>query len=192
MSYDHLRKRSDSNHDDCEDEIELNDLARGEQEGEGEGGEESGTDVEVYSRQPAEDQKQLIIVDEIDNDGVVREYEVALKYVGFGLFHVILLLINGIALSSDAVEVLSISFILPILKQDEEWHIADWQNALLSSVIFVGMLFGSYLWGSLADISGRRFTLLISFTINGVMGFCSAFAPNYWVFLLFRFVSGVG
>ena len=191
MSYDHLDHRSDSNHDECEDEIELNDLARGEQEGEGEGSEESGIDVEVYSRQPAEDQKQLIIVDEIDNDGVVREYEVALKYVGFGLFHVILLLINGIALSSDAVEVLSISFILPILKQDE-WHIADWQNALLSSVIFVGMLFGSYLWGSLADISGRRFTLLISFTINGVMGFCSAFAPNYWVFLLFRFVSGVG
>ena len=189
MSYDYLRKRTDSNHDGCEDEVELNDLSRGQQEDEG--GDESGTDVEVYSRQPEEDQKKLIIVDELDSDGVVREYEVALKYVGFGLFHVILMLINGIALSSDAVEVLSISFILPILKQDE-WHIADWQNALLSSVIFVGMLFGSYIWGSLADISGRRFTLLISFTINGVMGFCSAFAPNYWVFLLFRFVSGIG
>lgn len=184
MSQENLRKRTDSLQDDHGDEIELQDLSLELQEG----GEESGTDVEVY---PEEDQRKLIIIDEIDDTGIVKEYEVALKYVGFGFFHILLMLINGMALSSDAVEVLSISFILPILKQDE-WFITDWQNALLSSIIFVGMLFGSYLWGSLADISGRRFTLLISFTINGVMGFLSAFSPNYVVFLFFRFFSGIG
>lgn len=184
MSQENLRKRTDSLQDDHGDEIELQDLSLELQEG----GEESGTDVEVC---PEEDQRKLIIIDEIDDTGIVKEYEVALKYVGFGFFHILLMLINGMALSSDAVEVLSISFILPILKQDE-WFITDWQNALLSSIIFVGMLFGSYLWGSLADISGRRFTLLISFTINGVMGFLSAFSPNYVVFLFFRFFSGIG
>lgn len=187
MSQEHLRKRTDSLQDEPGDEIELQDFSQELQEG----GEDSGTDVEIYSRHPEEDQRKLIIIDEIDDKGIVKEYEVALKYVGFGLFHILLLLINGMALSSDAVEVLSISFILPILKQDE-WFITDWQNGLLSSIIFMGMLFGSYIWGSLADISGRRFTLLISFTINGVMGFLSAFSPNFVVFLFFRFFSGIG
>ena len=53
-----------------------------------------------------EDSKSLISEEEeIDEDGVARDYEVALKHIGFGLFHVILILINGVALLSDAVEV---------------------------------------------------------------------------------------
>ena len=55
-----------------------------------------------------EDRKSLIKEeeeDEIDENGVARDYEVALKHVGFGLFHVILLAVNGVALLSDAVEV---------------------------------------------------------------------------------------
>ena len=54
-----------------------------------------------------EDQKSLIAeeAEEIDENGVARDYEVALKHVGFGLFHVLLLLVNGVALLSDAIEV---------------------------------------------------------------------------------------
>ena len=42
---------------------------------------------------------------EIDEAGEARDYEVALKHAGFGLFHVILMCMNGVALASDAVEV---------------------------------------------------------------------------------------
>lgn len=129
---------------------------------------------------------------DIDKDGVVREYEVALKYLGFGLFHVFLILVNGIALSSDAVEVLSISFVLPVLNRPEELGISDTEGAVLSSVIFLGMLFGSYFWGSLADIAGRRTTLLFSLALSGIFGFVSAFAPTFWLFALLRFCSGFG
>ena len=138
-----------------------------------------------------EDEKKLID-NEIDENGVARDFEVALKHIGLGLFHMFLVLINGIALSSDAIEVLSISFVLPIIKEKDEFYISDWQNALLGSVIFIGMLFGSYSWGTLADLSGRKFTLLMSLTVNGVFGLCSAFAPNFYVFLVFRFISGFG
>ena len=131
-------------------------------------------------------------VPDIDKDGVVREYEVALKYLGFGLFHCCLLLVNGIALSSDAVEVLSISFVLPVLYKPEEFGISDAESAVLSSIIFLGMLFGSYFWGSLADIAGRRTTLLFSLALSGLFGLASAFAPTFWVFILLRFCSGFG
>ena len=54
-----------------------------------------------------EDSRSLIKSEkpEIDEAGEARDYEVALKHAGFGLFHVILICINGVALASDAVEV---------------------------------------------------------------------------------------
>lgn len=66
---------------------------------------ESGSEGEGLSS-PLEDSKSLIAnEEEVDENGVARDYEVALKHIGFGLFHVILVFVNGIALLSDAVEV---------------------------------------------------------------------------------------
>ena len=136
--------------------------------------------------------REKLIAEEIDENGAVRDYEVALKHVGIGLFHVLIMAVNGMALSSDAIEVLSISFVLTSVKGPSELDIADWQSALLSSIIFLGMLIGSYVWGTMSDISGRRGTLMTSLSVNGVFGLVSAFAPDYWSFLFFRFVSGIG
>lgn len=155
------------------------------------------SDVELYSKE--DDKRNLIAEDKseksdgIDHDGVVREYEVALEHVGFGLFHIILVICNGLALSSDAVEVLSISFILPVLHHPDELNIVyHWQTAVLSSVIFIGMLFGAYFWGGLADIVGRRRTLVMSLGVSGLFGLVSAFSPNYTLFVILRFCSGFG
>lgn len=145
---------------------------------------ESGDDLEKDA--------SLIPVSEISDEGEVLEYEVALKYLGFGLFHIVLLVINGIALSSDAVEVLSISFVFPILKDRSDWQVGDEREALLASIIFVGMLFGSFVWGGLADMVGRRTTIVASLLVSVLFGFTSAFVPWFWMFVLFRFFSGFG
>ena len=167
--------------------------------GEGDGN-QTESEVEIYGENDrkslidstAVENKPITDLPDIDKDGVVREYEVALKHLGFGLFHVFLILVNGIALSSDAVEVLSISFVLPVLNRPEEFGISDTEESVLSSVIFLGMLFGSYFWGSLADIVGRRTTLMFSLALSGLFGFVSAFAPTFVVFVLLRFCSGFG
>lgn len=87
---------------------------------------------------------------------------------------------------------ISVGFVLPILRRDDEFGSTDVQNAVLSSVVFAGMLFGSYGWGAFADIVGRRFMLIISLSINGAFGFVSAFSPNIAMFTVFRFFSGIG
>ena len=138
------------------------------------------------------DSENLIASEDIDENEVAREYEVVLKHLGFGFFHIFLLVINGITLTSDAVEVLAISFVLPILNRADEFNFQDWQSGLLSSVIFFGMLVGSYFWGGMADVAGRRSTLIYSLLLSGVFGLLSAFAPNFWVFILLRLVSGFG
>ncbi|XP_074643760.1 synaptic vesicle glycoprotein 2C-like isoform X2 [Tubulanus polymorphus] len=66
------------------------------------------------------------------------------------------------------------------------------RKGVLNSVIFLGMMFGNYIWGTLADVQGRKRILLYSLTLNAVANFASSFSQVYWLFLLLRFVSGIG
>ncbi|XP_034390289.1 synaptic vesicle glycoprotein 2C isoform X2 [Cyclopterus lumpus] len=63
---------------------------------------------------------------------------------------------------------------------------------LLTSSIFLGMMVGGYMWGYLADQRGRRRVLVVSLTVNGVFGGLASVAPWFWLFLLLRFISGIG
>lgn len=59
-------------------------------------------------------------------------------------------------------------------------------------LLFKGMMVGGYMWGYLADRRGRRNILVVSLTINGVFGSLASLAPTFWLFLLLRFLSGIG
>ena len=54
------------------------------------------------------------------------------------------------------------------------------------------MMVGGYLWGYLADLRGRKRVLMVSLSVNGVFGALASLAPWFWLFLLMRFISGVG
>lgn len=153
---------------------------------------ENGVEAETETGFSGEEDTVSLIPSEMDKDGVVREYEVALKHLGFGFFHILLQVINGVALSSDAVEVLSISFLLPVLARKDEWAATSTDEAVLGSIIFLGMLFGSFVWGGLADMIGRRTAIVLSLLTSAFFGFFSAFLPWFWMFVAFRFLSGFG
>ncbi|KAK6290927.1 hypothetical protein J4Q44_G00386730 [Coregonus suidteri] len=117
-------------------------------------------------------------------------YEEAVEEAGFGLFHGLLLVVCGWANASDAVEILCVSFLLPTARCD--LHLSSSDMGLLTANIFLGMMIGGYMWGYLADQRGRQKVLVISLTVNGVFGALASFAPRFWLFLLLRFISGVG
>ncbi|XP_030281248.1 synaptic vesicle glycoprotein 2C [Sparus aurata] len=117
-------------------------------------------------------------------------YEEAVEEAGFGLFHWLLLVVCGWANASDAVEILCVSFLLPTARCDLSLSSSD--MGLLTASIFLGMMMGGYLWGYLADQRGRCRVLVVSLTINGVFGGLASLAPWFWLFLLMRFISGIG
>lgn len=109
---------------------------------------------------------------------------------GYGRFHYQLLALCGWALSSDAIEILSISFVLPPAMC--QLQLSDSSKGWLNSAVFLGMMFGGYIWGTLADMWGRRYVLILSLSLNSLGGLMSSFAQTYWLFLLLRIVSGIG
>ncbi|KAM6926785.1 synaptic vesicle glycoprotein 2C [Lycodopsis pacificus] len=117
-------------------------------------------------------------------------YEEAVEEAGFGAFHWLLLVVCGWANASDAVEILCVSFLLPTARCDLLLSSSD--MGLLTASIFLGMMVGGYTWGYLADQRGRRRVLVVSLTVNGVFGGLAGVAPWFWLFLLLRFISGIG
>ena len=62
----------------------------------------------------------------------------------------------------------------------------------ITASVFIGMMFGGWIWGSLADKHGRRSTLMVAMLINAVFGGLCAVVNNYDQFLALRILSGVG
>ncbi len=71
-----------------------------------------------------------------EHEARARELESYLRASGFGFFHVILLVVVGLATAADAVEVFSISFVLPIAGEDLDLTTAH--KGWLDAGIFIG------------------------------------------------------
>ncbi|XP_027884319.1 synaptic vesicle glycoprotein 2B [Xiphophorus couchianus] len=137
------------------------------------------------------DRRSSAISDESGGSATKRlTYEEAVEEAGFGLFHWLLLAVCGWANASDAVEILCVSFLLPTARCDLQLSSSD--MGLLTASIFLGMMVGGYMWGYLADQRGRRKVLVVSLTVNGLFGGLASVAPWFWLFLLLRFISGIG
>ena len=72
------------------------------------------------------------------------------------------------------------------------WQLAYWQIATMTSSVFLGMLTGSLIWGSLSDSLGRRPTFLASAATIALFGTLSAAAIDVYTMMVCRFLVGVG
>ncbi|KAK3244262.1 hypothetical protein CYMTET_46119 [Cymbomonas tetramitiformis] len=114
----------------------------------------------------------------------------ALDAVGFGRFQFYLLVYTGFAWASDALEMMLLSYLGPAARC--HFGLSTYQESCITSVVFVGMMFGSYTWGMIADIKGRRLGFLSTALTTCIAGVLSALAPTYTVLLLCRMLVGFG
>ena len=116
----------------------------------------------------------------------------AVEYIGFGRFHVILMILCGFGWFAQILELVIMSFVAPQIQQD--FGLSPLEYGVLGSISFVGMAIGALFWGIISDKFGRWIGFTCTTAITFVFSLVSAFAPNYWSLLLFRILatSGVG
>ncbi|XP_063367834.1 synaptic vesicle glycoprotein 2B [Cydia amplana] len=116
------------------------------------------------------------------------DFEKAIELAGYGRFHYLLLAVCGLVSTSEEMDVISMSFILPSAQCDLD--LTTQTKGWLNSIIFIGMMAGAYAWGSVADSLGRKRVLIAISVINALAIVASSFSQNYELFMLFRFING--
>lgn len=119
---------------------------------------------------------------------IVANFERAIELCGYGKFHYILLAICGLVSTSEEMDVISMSFILPSAECDLDLNTET--KGWLNSIIFIGMMVGAYFWGSIADSFGRKKVLIVISFMNAFCIVASSFSQSYSFFMLFRFLNG--
>jgi MFS transporter, VNT family, synaptic vesicle glycoprotein 2 len=97
----------------------------------------------------------------------------------------------GMANSSDASEILCLSYILadPVFKE----HILhESTGGLLTGSVFCGMLLGGLYIGIYSDHIGRHPALLSGLILNGAAGITSCIVTNVTQLCIIRFIAGIG
>ncbi len=108
----------------------------------------------------------------------------------FNRFHIQLLIFT--TLSSVVMGIISqtVAYILPLVLK--EWHLTPVQGGSIASYTFLGLMLGAAGFCILSDRIGRKKTLILAVAISGIFNGIAYFAPDYTVFCVLRFLSGLG
>ncbi|NHN59668.1 MULTISPECIES: MFS transporter [Halorussus] len=107
-----------------------------------------------------------------------------------GRFHRRLLAICGSAWAFDGMEVIIISFTLPVLIS--AWGLSGLSAGLLGSASLMGMIIGNWAWGRYADERGRIDAFQWTVLTYSVFAGLTAFATGFYSGFALRFLTGVG
>lgn len=97
----------------------------------------------------------------------------------------------GVANSSDASEILCLSYILSD-SGFEDTMLQGASGGTLAASVFFGMLIGGLFIGTLGDVFGRKPMLMVGLVGNAIAGILSAMAPNVATMSVVRCLAGVG
>jgi putative MFS transporter len=107
-----------------------------------------------------------------------------------GPFHKRLLGICGSAWAFDGMEVIIISFTLPILT--EAWNLSGLTAGLLGSSALLGMIAGNWIWGRFADKFGRKKAFEYTVLMYSIFAGLTAVATGFYSGFALRFLTGMG
>ena len=94
----------------------------------------------------------------------------------------------GLANATDAIEIMSLSYILPGIRAD----MPAWAQGAMGSAVFAGMLVGAFCCGWVTDTYGRRPVLIATMLFNSVFTLFFAAASGHYVMIVLRFLTGFG
>lgn len=116
--------------------------------------------------------------------------EEAIEHLGFGKFQAAMVVYTGMTWLADAMEMILLSYVGPAARC--EWGLTGQQEGYITSVVFLGVFLGTYIWGIVSDTKGRRRGYFTTAVFTLLFGLLSAWAPYFWMLLVFRLLVGVG
>ncbi|MCF7551719.1 MULTISPECIES: MFS transporter [Pseudonocardia] len=98
--------------------------------------------------------------------------------------------IGGLGYMFDAWDVSLNGFLTPLL--GTEFGLSTGQRGLVATANLIGMAVGAIAWGTIADRMGRKKAFSITLMIFALFSVLGALSPSWEVFLVLRFLAGVG
>lgn len=122
----------------------------------------------------------------------------AIEKLGHGPFQMLIFFLCGFLWLADAMELMLLSILSPAVKC--QWDLSSAEEAIITSVVFVGAMIGSLFWGAFGDTFGRKKALMgmnLVVLISGVLSAVQLTSgddriPGYPWLLLCRFGVGFG
>ncbi|TJY72496.1 MFS transporter [Arthrobacter sp. CAU 1506] len=99
-------------------------------------------------------------------------------------------LLGGLGFMFDAWDVTLNGVLIPLLS--DHWDLVPAQAAWIGTANLIGMALGAFIWGSIADLIGRKTAFTATLLVFSVFTVLGAFAPDIVWFCVFRFIAGFG
>ncbi|MFJ7685848.1 MFS transporter [Peribacillus butanolivorans] len=113
-----------------------------------------------------------------------------MESVPFSRWHIKPRIIMGSATFFDAFDALSLAFVLPVLIG--LWSLTPGEIGILIGSGYLGQAVGAIFFGWLAERYGRVYSAKWTIFLMSVMGIACAFAGNFEMLLILRFIQGIG
>jgi putative MFS transporter len=123
-------------------------------------------------------------------DAQVRRTAARLDRLPLTTLHWSAIVILGVLYFFDFGDQFVLAYIAPALIKT--WHITINDVVLLNAATFLGMAFGAQIGGLIADRFGRKNAIIWITIWIGIFSLLNAAAPGMSVFLLIRFLTGLG
>ena len=127
---------------------------------------------------------------DVSTSNITCSVDEAIERLGMGRFQFIILTAAGLCFAADAMQVLQLTFLSEVLRL--EWNLNDDETALITSMLFIGAIFGTLTLGPLADKKGRKPVFILAASIISVFGVAVALVSNYIALLGNLFMVGWG
>ncbi|MDR0218502.1 MAG: MFS transporter [Enterobacteriaceae bacterium] len=99
-------------------------------------------------------------------------------------------MVAGLGWMFDALDVGLLSFLLAALKQ--EWGLSAQQLGWISSINSLGMAIGAFVFGVMADKTGRKSAFIVTLLLFSVGSGLTALVTTLGALLVLRFIIGMG
>ncbi|NVM98176.1 MFS transporter [Arthrobacter sp. SDTb3-6] len=99
-------------------------------------------------------------------------------------------IIGGLGFMFDAWDVALNGFLIPLLSK--EWGLVPGQAAWIGAANLIGMAVGAFVWGSIADVIGRKTAFTLTLLVFSVFTVLGAVSNDIVLFCAFRFLAGFG